>query len=395
MKILLLAPHPFYQERGTPIAVNLLLKALSERGDKIDVLTYHIGADTVHANVAIHRIARIPFVKSVRPGFSFKKIVCDIFMFRQAVRMARKGRYDVVHAVEESVFIAGTIRRITGTPYVCDMDSSMPLQICEKSPLFRILLPVMRWLERRAIRSASAVAAVCDSLADIARGHGAGKVIVLNDISLLTPVPDERAGEIRAKLDLSGVCFMYVGNLESYQGIDLLLESFCSLLKTFPDSVLVIAGGDQTGVKHCGEKARSMGIGGKVRLIGTWPVDDMASLLSAADILVSPRIKGNNTPMKIYSYLDSGKPILATDIPSHTQVLTRDVSVLAAPEPAAFGQAMASLAKDPALRAKLGGRGKALAQEKYCFNAYRKTIVGLYEWLEAVVVQPPATLRRE
>ena len=79
MKILLLAPHPFYQERGTPIAVNLLLKALSERGDKIDVLTYHIGADTVHANVAIHRIARIPFVKSVRPGFSFKKIVCDIF----------------------------------------------------------------------------------------------------------------------------------------------------------------------------------------------------------------------------------------------------------------------------------------------------------------------------
>ena len=33
MKVLVLAPHPFYQERGTPIAVNLVLRALSARGD--------------------------------------------------------------------------------------------------------------------------------------------------------------------------------------------------------------------------------------------------------------------------------------------------------------------------------------------------------------------------
>ena len=40
MKILLLAPHPYYQERGTPIAVDLLVRVLSERGDQIDLLTY-------------------------------------------------------------------------------------------------------------------------------------------------------------------------------------------------------------------------------------------------------------------------------------------------------------------------------------------------------------------
>ena len=43
MKILLLAPQPFYEERGTPIAVDLLLKALSDRGESVDVLTYPIG----------------------------------------------------------------------------------------------------------------------------------------------------------------------------------------------------------------------------------------------------------------------------------------------------------------------------------------------------------------
>jgi len=43
MRILFLAPHPFYQDRGTPIAVNLMLQALSERGEEVDVLTYHEG----------------------------------------------------------------------------------------------------------------------------------------------------------------------------------------------------------------------------------------------------------------------------------------------------------------------------------------------------------------
>ena len=43
--------------------------------------------------------------------------------------------------------------------------------------------------------------------------------------------------------------------------------------------------------------------------------------LLAADVLVSPRLKGLNTPMKIYSYLDSGSAVLATRLRTHTQVL--------------------------------------------------------------------------
>jgi len=33
MRVLVLAPHPYYQERGTPIAVDLLVRALSQHGD--------------------------------------------------------------------------------------------------------------------------------------------------------------------------------------------------------------------------------------------------------------------------------------------------------------------------------------------------------------------------
>ena len=59
----------------------------------------------------------------------------------------------------------------------------------------------------------------------------------------------------------------------------------------------------------------------------------LASLLAQADVLVSPRTRGNNTPMKIYSYLDAGRAVLATDLPTHTQVLTPECARLAPADP--------------------------------------------------------------
>jgi hypothetical protein len=106
MKVLLLAPQPFYMERGTPIAVDLILKVLSERGDQIDLVTYHIGEDVAYDHVNLRRIPRVPFLKSVPPGFSWRKVFCDVLLFFKALGLLLRNRYDYVHAVEESVFIA-------------------------------------------------------------------------------------------------------------------------------------------------------------------------------------------------------------------------------------------------------------------------------------------------
>lgn len=65
MKILLLTPPPFYQDRGTPIAVDLVLKVLSERGDSIDVLTFHEIRDAAYPQVSIYRIPAWPFFRNI------------------------------------------------------------------------------------------------------------------------------------------------------------------------------------------------------------------------------------------------------------------------------------------------------------------------------------------
>lgn len=383
MNILLLAPHPFFQERGTPIAVNLLLKVLSGAGHRVDVLTYHLGEDVTHPNVTVYRISRPAFIKAVSPGFSLKKLVCDLYMIPEAVQMARCGRYDIVHAVEESVFIARIIRRITGIPYVYDMDSSLPGQMVEKMPFLVVLRPLMRWFERRAISRATGVIAVCDSLAQIAKDAGGSRVVVLNDISLLDTAPENARSETRERLKITGLCFMYIGNLESYQGINLLLESFAILLKTVPDSTLVVAGGTDPDIASYKHQADNLGMANNVRFIGPWPISRLSTLLTGADVLVSPRLTGNNTPMKIYSYLDSGKPILATAMSAHTQVLDQDTAVLSAANPADYSMGMLRLVNDPVLREGLGLRGKALAAKKYCFEAFKAAIINFYAIIEA------------
>ena len=129
MHILVLAPHPFYQERGTPIAVDLLLRVLSGRGDTVDVVTFHEGTDKTYRGVTIHRIPDLAWVRNIPPGFSWKKAVCDIFFMLKAFRLASRNKYDLIHAVEEAAFMAMLIRAFYRIPYVFDMDSSLPMQL--------------------------------------------------------------------------------------------------------------------------------------------------------------------------------------------------------------------------------------------------------------------------
>ena len=85
--------------------------------------------------------------------------------------------------------------------------------------------------------------------------------------------------------------------------------------------------------------------------------------------------------MKIYSYLDSGKSILATNLNTHTQVLDSKTAILETAEPEPFAQGMIRLLQNPDLRKKIGTQAKAEAQEKYSFKSFSKTLNSLYDKL--------------
>lgn len=382
MRILVLAPHPFYIDRGTPIAQELLTRALSERGDQVDLLVYHVGRDIERPNLTLHRIPGPRWIRSVPPGLSVRKLICDAYLLWSALRLARRNAYDVVHASEEAVLIAMLLKRLRGLPYVYDMDSSLAQQTVEQAPWLRPLTRLLERAEGMAIRNAVAVAPVCRALAELAHEQGAPLVQTLEDISQIPPEQFRRTGELRDRLGIAGSVVLYVGNLAPYQGLDLLLESGAAL-KPRDDFHLVIAGGPAPAVAEYRKRAAALGITDRTHFIGPWPADRLGTLLAEADILVSPRTRGINTPMKIFPYLHSGRPLLATDITSHNQILDASIALLAAPDPAAFAAALEQLLDDATLRQRLGDAGRAFAERNHTFAAYRARVDALYDQVEA------------
>jgi glycosyltransferase involved in cell wall biosynthesis len=382
MNILLLAPQPFFQNRGTPIAVRLLSEVLTKAGHRICLLIYHEGKNVEIPNVTIHRIPSIPGLRDIRPGFSFKKIICDIMMLCMCFKIVCKTRFDLVHAVEESVFIAMLLRLFFRIPFVYDMDSSLSRQMTDKH---RILLPirgVMESIEKMAAKYSSGIVVVCKSLEKIARKYAPNNLLVrLEDISLLDGEPRE-CEKLYNTLEISGAIIMYVGNLEKYQGIDLLLDSFKLVLEKFADAHLVIIGGSVEDITAYKDLSCQLGINSNVRFVGQKPVSQLGSYLSQADVLVSPRIQGENTPMKIYSYLDSGRPLLATYLPTHTQVLDNQIALLVQPEPKAMADGIISLIEDIDLATALAFRAKERVKQEYSFKAFQKKLLGFYKSLE-------------
>jgi glycosyltransferase involved in cell wall biosynthesis len=387
VKILVLAPHPFFQARGTPLAVRTVVEFLGARGHEVDILTYHEGDDVAIPNCRIHRIPRIPGVRNVRPGFSLMKVLCDTVMFVECLRMVRRKHYDLIHAVEESAFIAAAARELTGVPYIYDMDSSLAEQMVEAYPRLHFALPVMRYCESVAVRRSLGVLTVCAALEDLALGHDPGKPVGrVEDSTLLpanSPTDGDRNGLVLEAVRRQGPVAMYVGNLERYQGIDLLLQGFRYTLRRVPSASLVIVGGREEDIRRYLEIAESIGILQRVHFLGPRPVTQLPALLRQADVLVSPRLKGLNTPMKIYSYLDSGTAVLATRLRTHTQVLDDRTAYLVEPEPEPLGVGLAELLSNRTLRQRLAAHAKEYVREEFTPDAARRKLGAFYDAMEA------------
>ena len=115
---------------------------------------------------------------------------------------------------------------------------------------------------------------------------------------------------------------------------------------------------------------QELGLADAVIFTGQRPPEDVPAYLDAATLLVSPRSTGTNTPLKIYQYLRSGRPIIATRLRTHTQVLSEETAFLAAPNPADFAEAILRALGDPAAAHAVGQRARALAEAKYSDAAF-------------------------
>jgi glycosyltransferase involved in cell wall biosynthesis len=322
----------------------------------------------------IFRAARPPFISHVKIGPSAGKVFLDLTLMVTALNRARKERYDAVHSHEEGAAIGVMISSALGVPHLYDMHSSLPQQL--KNFSFSNSA-VLRWLferlERTAIRRSRVTIVICPHLQETARKVAPEAYTILIENapgSGDTPIEGSGRAVRRALgLDASTPIVLYTGTFEAYQGLDLLLAAAKLVNKEQPDVRFVLAGGKPDQVEKARTQAAAIGVSGVV-FTGELPSDVIPGYLDAADILVSPRSTGTNTPLKIYQYLRSGRVIVATRLLTHTQVLSDDIAILTEPTAAGFARGILQAVNDPASAQRIGQAAKRLADTRYTYDAY-------------------------
>ncbi len=390
MRILMIAPEPFLEPRGTPFSVLHRIKALLALGYQVDLVTYPIGKRVSLPGLKVYRAPRLPFIHKVKIGPSLAKFPLDALLFLTAIYLMRQKHYRYIHTHEEAGAMGVVLSYLFGCQHLYDMHSDLAQQMSNfaftKNPLLiRCVEAIQHWI----VRNADVVIAICPDLKfTVERLAPEKPVCLIENVAvdeMLPPANEESATQLRQELQLgNGPILLYTGTLEFYQGIDLLLQSAVHVHAAFPTARYILLGGQPEQIATYQSLAQQLGVTEIVHFIGQRPVEEMPRYMALADILVSPRSEGTNTPLKLYTYLRSGKPILATAIHSHTQVLTSNTAMLVAPTPEGLAQGTLELLQNPERAYVMGENGKILASEYYSWPAFLEKNRRTYELFENI-----------
>jgi glycosyltransferase involved in cell wall biosynthesis len=177
--------------------------------------------------------------------------------------------------------------------------------------------------------------------------------------------PERSAAAARQMLGLpGGALLVYTGHAGPHKGTDALIQ----LAACVPDATVVIVGVDEDGpdCAWVSDRVRSAGVR-NVRLVPRVALVDVAVYMYAADCLVIPPTQAPLTrygrtvlPMKLFSYMAAGRPILAPRLPDIEEVLEDGVTALLVPpdNPVAAANAVRRVLTDSYLAERLSATAR-------------------------------------
>jgi len=231
-----------------------------------------------------------------------------------------------------------------------------------------------RALETYALRRADHVTTICEGLrSDIcARGVPADRVTVIpNAVDIEAFPPGGVADEgLKARLGLAGALVVgFIGSFYAYEGLDLLLESYGSILQRLPSArLLIVGGGPQDAALR--QQAERLGIVDKVVFTGRVPHAEVARYYDLVDILAYPRhsmrLTELVTPLKPLEAMAQGRIFVASDVGGHRELIKhRETGFLfKAGRAESLADAVVELAREPGLWPALRANGRRFVEQE-------------------------------
>jgi glycosyltransferase involved in cell wall biosynthesis len=316
---------------------------------------------------------------------SWRKLFLDLPLIASLRDRLARERYWCIHAVEEAAFPAALLAQRRGIPLLYDMQSSLAEQLSRYGPLglppvHGMLEALERWLLRRSslvVTSAGLATRVAERVPEVP----------VREWHYPSAPADSTPQAVQCLRDglgitASGPVVLYSGTFEAYQGLPELLAAIPAVRLRVPDVTFVLVGADRANglVAHPG--AASLISAGALRIVERQPREEMAAYLALADVLVSPRAYGGNLPLKVFDYLAAGRPIVATDIPTHRTVLSDERAVLVAPGTDAIAGGILTVLGDPARAARLAAAARHYSQTHLGWSRFVESVETLYAEVE-------------
>lgn len=334
MKILMIAPTPFFSDRGCHIRIYEETKALKKLGHSVVLVTYHIG-DTPKG-IDARRIINIPFYHRTAIGSSGKfpfdpKYILDFFLLLKSLAVFIKEKPDIIHAHLHEGAIAGWLVKklaFSSVPVVFDCQGTLTGELSsygflgQESFVGKLFASVERFILGRMdyiFVSSEALFGVFRENFGFLRDKmgivedGVGSHVLRAGLSGKEP---------RKKLNIPGSVkvAIYTGSLSKDKGIDYLFEAMPQICGESESVLFLICG--YPNVEFYKRRAEELGIAERVIFTGRLSYFDLPSHLEMADIAIDPKPSGTGEAAgKIKNYMGAGLPVICFDTINNRAIL--------------------------------------------------------------------------
>ncbi|EKD46770.1 MAG: glycosyl transferase group 1 [uncultured bacterium] len=388
MKILVIAPTPFFADRGTHIRILEESLALEKRGHQITIATYHIGKDIsrdVKTSIDVRRIRRLLFwYKKLEAGPDWQKIVLDLMLIRKALYLARTQKPDIIHGhLHEGVLIGWIVKKVLfwrKIKLVADFHGSLTKEMTSHSYLNggllrKLFFEIEKWIDNLGDEAFTSSEENSKDIAKIRKTHHVETVLDGSYLGYYEDLPSKEELKKEFELPLDKTIVTYTGALMFNKGIGYLMDAILEIVSQNKNIYFVIAGFPAEEIQQFVEKNN---LSEHVRVISPLNYFDLPKILKASDIGTDPK---DSTTMqasgKILQYMAAGLPVVCFDRPNNRTYLGEGGEYAREISSHGLAESIFSLAID-AQKMKLKGEFNRQQVKKFSWDISAEKIEKIY-----------------
>lgn len=382
LRLAAVAAFPFPLSQGSQIFARDQLRALARAGADVTLICYGSGAADEPAcdDIACERTPRALSPRALRAGPRLLKPLADAALLATCLGAQRRRRFQALLAHNgEAAVAALAVRALTRVPVVYVAHTLLGRELASYAPL-RLgpaLDRIGGALDRAIARQADAVIALTGPAARALGPHARGPVEVIPPGATPAAPPDDaRVAEACARAGLErGRFALYAGNLDGYQDLAVLEGA----ARRLPQLAIAVA-------THAPPPRAT----GALRTFRVRDHAEVRALAAGAALALLPRRRPGGFPIKLLSYMQAGRAIVASA--GIVDELVHDRSAWLLPPDATaedWADAIAALAADGARARRLGDEARALLASHHAWPQLAARTLTLTER----VVRAPSAAR--